>query len=61
MVEEYESDDLASNSEDEKRIKKAKKAASRKRRLSENAQGKERLKNLRPSSEPEQLLFRGKI
>ena len=41
MVEEYESDDLASNSEDEKRIKRAKEAASRKRRLSENAQRKE--------------------
>ena len=31
VVEEYESDDLVSNSEDEKRIKKAKEAASRKR------------------------------
>ena len=39
VVEEYESNDLASNSEDEKRIKKAKKAASRKRQLSENTQG----------------------
>ena len=61
VVEEYESDGLASNSEDEKRVKKAKEAASRKRRLSENAQGKERLKKLRMSSEPEQKLFRGKI
>ena len=61
MVKEYESDDLPSNSEDEKRIKKAKEAASRKRRLSENAQGKERLKKLRMSSEPEKKLFRGKI
>ena len=41
MVEGYESDELASNSEDEKRIKKAKEAASRKRRLAENVQGKE--------------------
>ena len=61
MVEEYESGDLASNSKDEKRIKKAKETASRKRRLSENAQGKERLKKLRMSGEPEQKLFRGKI
>ena len=61
VVEEYESDDLPLNSEDEKRIKKAKEAASRKRRLSENAQGKERLKKLRMSTEPEQKLFRGKI
>ena len=61
VVEEYESDELASNSEDEKRIRKAKEAASRKRRLAENAQGKERLKRLRTSSAPEQRLFRGKI
>jgi predicted RNA-binding Zn ribbon-like protein len=31
VVEEYESDDLASGSEDEKRLKKAKEAANRKR------------------------------
>ena len=61
VVEEYESDELASNSEDEKRIRKAKEAASRKRRLAENAEGKERLKRLRASSAPEQRFFRGKI
>ena len=43
MVEEYECDDLASDSEDEKRIKRAKEAASMKRQLSENVQAKERL------------------
>ena len=32
VVEEYESDELASGSEDEKRLKKAKEAASRKRK-----------------------------
>ena len=32
VVEEYESDDLASNSEDEKKLKKAKEAASKKRK-----------------------------
>ena len=61
VVEEYESDDFASDSEDEKRNKKAKEVASRKRRLSENAHGKERLEKLRMRSEPEQRLFCGKI
>ena len=59
VVEEYESDDIASDSEDEKRLKRAKEAACRKRRQSVS-QPPDRNKRQRFNSEYDQGLFRGK-
>jgi hypothetical protein len=59
VVEEYESDDLASNSEDEKRLKRAKEAVNRKRRQT-TFQPSARTKRQRLSSDADQMLFRGK-
>ncbi|KAK3739943.1 hypothetical protein QZH41_003091 [Actinostola sp. cb2023] len=56
VVQEYESDDLASNSEDEKRIRKAKNAVEKKRKeVKQNASGPS--KRFRSSSDNQ--LFRG--
>ena len=56
VVEEYESDELASGSEDEKRLKKAKEAASRKRKQKEfQTKADDRKRKC-----PNQQLFRGK-
>ena len=61
VVDEYVSDELASGSEDEKRLKKAKDAASRKRR--QPTQGRrgpdKRFKG--PSTSNDQQLFRGEL
>ena len=59
VVEEYESDEIASDSEDEKRLKRAKEAAGRKRRQS-LLQLPDRNKRQRFTSEADQTLFRGK-
>ena len=64
VVDEYISDDLASNSEDEKRLKKAKNAASRKRRQAGDkhkyyGNANKRFKERLPSSE--QQFFPGTI
>ena len=59
VVEEYESDDLASNSEDEKRLRKAIESAGRKRKIETN---KVQTKSKRTKCEdPEQQFFRGKL
>ena len=60
VVAEYESDELASGSDDEKRLKKAREAAGRKRRQKEQAVG-ERPKKQRCGSSPDNQLFRGKV
>ena len=61
MVDEYVSDELASGSEDEKRLKKAKEAASRKRR--QPTQGRRGLdkKFKGTSTSTDQQLFRGEL
>ena len=59
VVAEYESDDLASGSEDEKRLKKAREAASRKRRQKEQLSG-DRGKKPRIALGADNQLFRGK-
>jgi hypothetical protein len=59
VVEEYESDDLASNSEDEKRLRKAIESAGRKRKIETN---KVQTKSKRTKCEdPGQQFFRGKL
>ena len=59
VVEEYESDDLASGSEDEKRLKKAKDSANRKRRQ-QDTQAKASNKRLRTNVvDSDNQLFRG--
>lgn len=58
IVEEYESDDLASDSEDEKRLKRAKEAVSKKRRQN-SYQSADRNKRQKFNSESEQRFFRG--
>lgn len=62
VVEEYVSDELASDTEDEKRLKKAIEVVARKRRFSK--QPDERKESKRPrstSKEAEKTLFRGKV
>ena len=59
VVAEYESDELASGSEDEKRLKKARETASRKRRQKDQANN-ERGKKARFSGGGDNQLFRGK-
>ena len=59
VVAEYESDDLASGSKDEKRLKKAREAASRKRRQNEQLSG-DRGKKPRIALAADNQLFRGK-
>ena len=60
LVEEYMSDELASGSEDEKRLKRAKEAASRKKRHTAQAcrDSEKRLKSVLAPND--QQLFRGK-
>ena len=59
VVAEYESDELASGSEDEKRLKKARETASRKRRQKDQANN-EREKKARFSGGGDNQLFRGR-
>ena len=59
VVAEYESDELASGSEDEKRLKKAREAASRKRRQKDQLSS-DRGKKARIASGADNQLFRGK-
>ena len=59
VVAEYESDELASGSEDEKRLKKAREAASRKRRQKEQFTS-DRGKKARFTMGADNQLFRGK-
>lgn len=59
VVAEYESDELASGSDDEKRLKKARETASRKRRQKDQANN-ERGKKARFSGGGDNQLFRGK-
>ena len=58
VVAEYESDELASGSEDEKRLKKARETASRKRRQKDQANN-ECGKKARFSGSGDNQLFRG--
>jgi len=57
VVQEYESDDLASNSEDDKKIRKAKNNVERKRKDAKD--GKSSYKRFKPSNDNQ--LFRGKV
>jgi len=59
-VAEYESDELASGSEDEKRLKKAREAAGRKRHHKEQA-ANDRGKKQRITATTDNQPFRGKI
>ena len=59
VVAEYESDELASGSDDEKRLKKAREAAGRKRRQKEQA-GCDRAKKQRFGASADNQLFRSK-
>ena len=59
VVAEYESDELASGSEDEKRLKKAREAASRKKRQKDFL-ASDRGKKPRVSMGADNQLFRGK-
>ena len=59
VVDEYVSDELASGSEDEKRLKKAKEAASRKSR--QPKQGRRGPKFKATSTSTDQQLFRGEL
>ena len=59
VVAEYESDELATGSEDEKRLKKARETASRKRRQKDQANN-ERGKKARFSGGGDNQLFRGR-
>ena len=62
VVDEYISDELASGSEDEKRLKKAKEAASRKRKQATQAGRRGSDKKFKGSlASPDQQLFRGEI
>ena len=60
VVAEYETDELASGLEDEKRLKKAREAAGRKRRQKEHA-ANDRGKKQRITGTTDNQLFRGKI
>ena len=59
VVEDYESDDLASNSEDEKKLKKAKEAAGKKRKAKE-FKSYENKRHKPGSHASDNVLFRGK-
>ena len=58
VVQEYESDDLTSNSEDEKRLKKAKNGVEKKRKISERSK---LVSSKRFKSDNDNQLFRGNI
>ena len=60
VVQEYESDELASNSEDEKRIRKAKTSVEKKRK-SEKHDTKGYAKRSKSTSHYDNQLFRGKV
>ena len=62
VVDEYVSDELASGSEDEKRLKKAKEAASRKRRQpTQGRRGPDKKKIKGTLTSTDQQLFRGEL
>ena len=62
VVEEYVSDELASDTEDEKRLRKAKETVARKRKFTKQSEDLKDSKKPRNSSrESERQLFRGKI
>ena len=61
VVDEYVSDELASGSEDEKRLKKAKEAASRKRRQPTQVRSGTDKKVKGSSTSTDQQLFRGEL
>ena len=61
VVAEYESDELASGSEDEKRLKKAREVAGRKRRQKDQGSCNDRAKRTRFLSSADNQHFRGKI
>ena len=60
-VDEYVSDELASGSEDEKRLKKAKEAASRKRRQPTQGRSGPDKRFKGSSTSTDQQLFRGEL
>ena len=62
VVEEYLSDELASDSADDKRLRKAKEAVARKRKFKKQSQGYSDSKKFKSTdNDPDQRLFRGKI
>ena len=61
VVEEYESDELASNSEDEKKLKKAKEAAGRKRKARQEGKRVEDKRQKTFHDPPDHQLFRGRL
>ena len=61
VVEEYESDELASNSEDEKKLKKAKEAAGRKRKVRQEGKRVEDKHQKTFHDPPDHQLFRGTL
>ena len=61
VVEEYESDELASNSEDEKKLKKAKEAAGRKRKARQEGKRVEDKRQKTFHVPPDHQLFRGRL
>ena len=61
VVEEYESDELASNSEDEKKLKKAKEAASRKRKARQEGKRVEDKRQKTSHAPSDHQLFRGRV
>lgn len=56
VLQEYESDDLASNSDDDKRIRNAKSAVEKKRKEQKQDRGRKRFKACNDNQ-----LFRGKV
>ena len=61
VVEEYESDELASNSEDKKNLKKAKEAAGRKRKARQEGKRVEDKRQKTFRAPPDHQLFRGRL
>ena len=61
VVEEYESDELASNSEDEKKLKKAKEAAGRKRKARQEGKRVEDKRQKTFHAPSDHQLFRGRL
>ena len=61
VVEEYESDELASNSEDEKKVKKAKEAADGKRKARQEGKRVEDKCQKTFHAPPDHQLFRGRL
>lgn len=60
VVDEYLSDELASDSEDDKKLKKARKAVAEKRKKDEHSKSSRLAKRPRYTGESEKRLFRGK-